>query len=189
MAESRLLRGMTMFYLLHFYGPVPIILDPTLVGNLEAEKNMVRPTLDEMTKYITADLEYAAEHMVETQSEVGRYTADYARFCLMRHYLCEGAHMDGYYQKAYNIYHQFTIYSLFTSGKNPYLDQFKIANEFNCETIMAVSCGSDADGSGKRGNFNPYLGTCFPTMYPSMTIKGIPPRLSIKVEAGDNITM
>lgn len=155
-AESRLLRGLTMFYLLHFYGPVPVILDPMLVGDLEAEKKMVRPTLDEMTEYITADLEYATEHMVETQSEVGRYTADYARFCLMRHYLCEGAHMDGYYQKAYNLYHQFTgSYSLFTSGENPYLDQFKIANEFNCETIMAVSCGSDADGSGKRGNFNP----------------------------------
>ena len=43
MAESRLLRGMTMFYLLHFYGPVPVILDPTLVGNLEAEREYGTP--------------------------------------------------------------------------------------------------------------------------------------------------
>lgn len=155
--EARLLRGMTMYYLFHFYGPIPVILDPGLVGDTEAEKKLERPTLDEMTEYITADFEFAAENMVEIQTEKGRYTADYARFCLMRHYLNEGAHTEGYYKKAYDLYTQFTgNYSLFMSGENPYLDQFKIANEFNCETIMAVSCSETADGSGKRGNFNPF---------------------------------
>ena len=156
-AEARLLRGMTMYYLLHFYGPVPVIIDPALVGNLEAEKKMERPTLAEITSYITDDLEFAANNMVETQSEKGRYTADYARFCLMRHYLNEGAHMNGYYQKAYDMYSSFTgSYSLFQNGENPYVDQFKIANEFNCEVIMAVSCSETATGSGSLGNFNPF---------------------------------
>ena len=39
-AEARLLRGIMMYYLLHIYGPVPVIVDPELVGNVEAEKNM-----------------------------------------------------------------------------------------------------------------------------------------------------
>lgn len=117
---------------------------------------MVRPSLDEMTRYITDDMEYATAHMAETQSVQGRYTADYARYCLMRHYLNEGAHMQGYYQKAYDLYSQFAgNYQLYQSGNNPYADQFKIANKFNCEVIMAVSCNNNATGAGNEGNFNP----------------------------------
>lgn len=154
--EARLCRGMVMYYLLHFYGPVPVILDDNYIGDADAEANLVRPSLDDMTKYITDDLEYAAENCSETQSEKGRYTADYARFCLMRHYLNEGAHMAGYYQKAYDMFSKFTgSYSLYKSGTNPYADQFKIANKFNSEVIMAVSCNSNATGNGNEGNFNP----------------------------------
>lgn len=154
--EARLLRGMMMYYLLHFYGPVPVILDSSLIGNTEAESKLVRPTLDEMAEYITDDLEYAATHMTEKQIEQGRYTADYARFCLMRHYLNEGNHMSGYYQKAYDMFKQFSgSYALFMQGENPYAEQFKIANKFNCEVIMSVSCNSNATGSGNEGNFNP----------------------------------
>lgn len=107
LGEVRLLRGLMMYYLLHYYGPVPVILDPALIGNTEAENNLVRPTLDEMAGYITDDFLFATENAPETQSEKGRVTADYARFCLMRHYLNEGAHMSGYYEKAYNLYSQF----------------------------------------------------------------------------------
>lgn len=154
--EIRLLRGMMMYYMLHLYGPVPVLLDPAKVGDSEEEAKQVRPTLDEFTQYITDDLEYAASHMVETQSEKGRYTADYARFCLMRHYLNEGYHMNGYYQKAYDMFNQFHhTYSLFMDGENPYADQFKIANKFNCEVIMAVSCGDNSSGGARQGNFNP----------------------------------
>ncbi|MDR2917358.1 MAG: RagB/SusD family nutrient uptake outer membrane protein [Tannerella sp.] len=155
--EARLLRGMTMYYLMHFYGPVPVILDPEMIGNLEEEKKLERPSLSEMVEAITADFEYAVENMAEKQAEKGRYTADYARFCLMRHYLNEGAHMNGYYKKAYDLYSRFTGgYSLFVTGTNPYADQFKIANKFNSEIIMAVSCSETATGSGSLGNFNPF---------------------------------
>lgn len=154
--EARLCRGMMMYYLMQFYGPVPVILNPDSVGNAGAEAKLVRPTVDEMAKYITDDLEYASNNMAETQSEKGRYTADYARFCLMRHYLNEGYHMDGYYQKAVNLFNKFTgSYALYKDGDNPYADQFKIAHKFNSEVIMAVSCSKDATGASSEGNFNP----------------------------------
>lgn len=152
LGEARLCRGLMMYYLMHFYGPVPVIVDPALVGDTEAEGNLVRPSLDQMTQYITDDLEFAAQNVNETQKEKGRYNADYARFCLMRHYLNEGHHMQGYYQKAYDLFSQFHgNYSLFAD----YADQFKIANKFNSEVIMSCSCNSNATGSGTQGNFNP----------------------------------
>lgn len=157
LGEAHLLRGMMMYYLLHIYGPVPVILDPAKVGDNDSEAALQRPTLDEMTQYITDDLEYAVQHVAETQKEQGRYTADYARFCLMRHYLNEGDHVDGYYQKAVALFSQFKGgYQLFSKGDNPYADQFKIANKFNSEVIMAVPCNSNATGNGSEGNFNPF---------------------------------
>ena len=158
LGEVRLLRGLMMYYLLHYYGPVPVILDPALIGNTEAENNLVRPTLDEMAGYITDDFLFATENAPETQSEKGRVTADYARFCLMRHYLNEGAHMSGYYEKAYNLYSQFKgNYSLFKSGDNPYIDQFKQANNWNSEVIMALSVDPQATGGNTAGSFNCFM--------------------------------
>lgn len=158
LGEVRLLRGLMMYYLLHYYGPLPVILDPALIGNTEAENNLVRPSLTEMTQYITDDLLFATENAPEKQSERGRMTADYARFCLMRHYLNEGAHMSGYYEKAYNMYSQFTgNYSLFTTGNNPYIDQFKQANNWNSEVIMALSVDPKATGGNTAGSFNCFM--------------------------------
>lgn len=157
LGEARLLRGMMMYYLLHLYGPVPVILDPALVGDNDAEQNMERPTLTQMTEWITEDLEFAVANMA-TSAPNGRYTADYARFALMKHYLNEGSYMTGYYDKAIEMYNalQSSGYSLFTAGgANAYADQFKNANKFNKETIMAVSTSKTGDGSGTNGNFNP----------------------------------
>ena len=157
LGEARLCRGLLMYYLLNIYGPVPVILDASKIGDNDAEAAMERPSLDDMTKYITDDLEYAASHVAETQAEQGRYTADYARVCLMRHYLNEGYHTEGYYQKAYDLFSKFTgNYILYTDGENPYADQFKIAHKFNSEVIMAVACSENATGNGKEGNFNPF---------------------------------
>lgn len=156
LGEARFCRGMVMYYLLHIYGPVPVILDPALIGNTEAEQNMVRPTLAKMAEWITADLEFGVANMAKTAPK-GRYTADYARFCLMRHYLNEGSHMTGYYDKAIDMYTALKTsgFGLFTAGATPFADQFKIANKFNKEVIMAVSTSKSGDGSDKNGNFNP----------------------------------
>lgn len=67
LGEVRLLRGLMMYYLLHYYGPLPVILDPALIGNTEAENNLVRPSLTEMTQYITDDLLFATENAPENK--------------------------------------------------------------------------------------------------------------------------
>ena len=165
-AEARICRGMIMYYLLHIYGPLPVILDPALVGDVDAGQNMVRPTLDEMSAWITEDLEYAVQNLPATAIS-GRYTADYARFCLMRHCLNEGAHMSGYYDKSIAMYNQLKSsakYGLFTQGgANAYADLFKQANKFNKEIIMAVSTGASAGTGGyTNGNYNPLMKYCVP---------------------------
>jgi len=159
LGEAKLLRGLMMYYLLHIYGPVPVIVDPELVGNIEAEENLVRPTLEEITKLITADFEYAVANMPNNQPN-GRYTADYARFCLMRHCLNEGSYMNGYYDKAIEMYNQLKAsdkgYDLYREGgAEAYANQFKQANKFNVEVIEAVSTTAAGDGSAANGNFNP----------------------------------
>ena len=175
LGEARLCRGLMMYYLLHLYGPVPVIVDPAKVSNQDEEAYLERPSLDVMTQYITDDLLFATQHAPETQSEKGRFTADFARFCLMRHYLNEGSHMDGYYQKAYDMYSQFHgSYSLFDKGENPYADQFKNANKFNQETIMAVSCNSNSTGDGTDGNFNPLSWQLIPVDATKVDDKGNP---------------
>lgn len=164
LGEARFLRGMMMYNLLHLYGPVPVILDPALVGDVEAEKNLIRPTLTRMVEWITADMEFAVTNMLATAVK-GRYTANYARFCLMRHYLNEGSYMTGYYDKAIDMYQALKSggYGLFTNGgAAAYADQFKIANKFNKEVIMAVSCSETATGAQNTGNVNKYSYYFFP---------------------------
>jgi hypothetical protein len=155
--EARLLRGLTMYFLLHIYGPVPVIVDPALVGNLEAEENMERPSLDQICTFIYDDFDYARQNMAETAVN-GRYTADFAKYCLMRHCLNEGEHMAGYYDKAIEMYTALNTgkYSLFTSGgRNAYADLFKQGYKFNSEIIMALSTSMSGDGTDKKGDFNP----------------------------------
>ncbi|RKD90913.1 RagB/SusD family nutrient uptake outer membrane protein [Mangrovibacterium diazotrophicum] len=156
-AEGRLLRGIMMYNLFHMYGPVPVLLDPDLVGTEEGEQNLVRPTLDEMTSYISEDFEYAMEYMSNSQPN-GRYTADYARYCAMVHYLNEGYHVDGYYEKAIQMYTELKAsgYDLYTDGgDDAYADQFMQGHKFNQEVIMAVSVSSSGNGSAANGSFNP----------------------------------
>ena len=154
-----------MYFLLHVYGPVPVILDPEKVIDPEALSNTVRPSLDEMTQWITDDLEFAAKNAPEVAPDLGRYTRDYARFCLMKHCLNEGEHMEGYYQRAIDMYNELNTgkYDLFKTGSTPYVDLFKNANKFNKEIIIAVSCSPAADGNPKHGNANPFLMWALPS--------------------------
>lgn len=171
--EAHLLRGLMMYNLLHVFGPVPVILDPALVGNTEAEGKLVRPTLDEMTEYITADFENAVRNMPDVQKEKGRYNRDFACYCLMRHYLNEGYHMEGYYQKAYDLFSQFKgTYSLFDDGDNSYVELFKESNDFNGEIIMAVSCSTAGNGNGANGNMNCWTYYTYPKNVYTVDEKG-----------------
>ena len=164
-AEARLCRGLMMYYLLHVYGPVPLIVDPDDLINPSKLENLVRPTLQQMTEWIMADFDYAYQYIADTQPEQGRYNKDYARFCLMKHCLNEGEHMEGYYQRAMDMYNELNTgkYDLFRTGSTPYVDLFKNANKFNKEIIMAVSCSPAADGNPKHGNANPFLMWALPS--------------------------
>jgi hypothetical protein len=164
--EARLLRGMEMYYLLHIYGPVPVIVNPELVGNPESEQNLVRPTLDEMAQWIYDDLDYAQQNMSNTAPN-GRYTADYARFCLMRHCLNEGSYKPGWYDKAIEMYQALKAstrgYALYTQGgSEAYAGQFSQSNKFNSEVIMAMSVSAEAEGD-INGDFFPVTYYMFPS--------------------------
>lgn len=157
LGEARLLRGLMAYYLLHVFGPVPLIWNPEDVSIEEKLKEVERPTLDDMVQKIYEDFDYALQNIPETQIEKGRYNRDYARVCMMRHCLNEGYHVNGYYQKAIDMYNELKgKYSLFKSGDNPYVELFKVANEFNNEIIMAISVDPNADGGALNGNSNPY---------------------------------
>lgn len=165
LGEARICRGMMMYWLLHTFGPVPVILDPAKVTDSAALSDTERPTLDDMSRWIEEDLAFGAENAPEVAPEQGRYTRDYARFCLMAHYLNEGGHMAGYYGKAIEMYNALNTgrYSLYTTGSNPYADQFLNANKFNREVIMAVACSETADGNSRHGNLNPFLMWALPS--------------------------
>ena len=83
----------------------------------------------------------------------------------MKHCLNEGEHMEGYYQRAIDMYNELNTgkYDLFKTGSTPYVDLFKNANKFNKEMIMAVRCSPTADGNPKHGNANPFLMWALPS--------------------------
>lgn len=174
LGETRLCRGLMMYYMLHIYGPLPVILNPDDVNNEGALENMQRPSLDSMSIWIERDFEFAINNLPKTTSEQGRYTSDYARVCMMRHCLNEGSHMTGYYAKAIQMYQNLkgSGYGLYTTGVTPFADLFKNANKFNKEIIMAVSCSSTADGSTKSGNFNPLMMLAVPADASKLTAQG-----------------
>ena len=166
--EARLLRGLMMYYLLHIYGPVPVIVDPSLVGNDEAEQNMERPTLQQMTEWITADFEYAVANMSNSQPH-GRYTADFARYCLMRHCLNEGSYMSGYYDKVIQMCDELkSSDTVYLEGGSVHMRAVQTSSQFN--VVKAVSTSKEGDGSGSNGNFNPISWYVIHMMLPNMPI-------------------
>lgn len=164
LAEARICRGLQMYNLLHVYGPVPLIVTPEDVENTEALNNAVRPSLDEISRWIYDDFEFASRYAPENQSEKGRFSRDYAKFMLMKHCLNEGGHMDGWYSKAIEMYRELNTgkYRLFTAGGNPYKEMFREKNDFNCEIIAAISCDPSSTGNLKEGSMNPFAMLAIP---------------------------
>ena len=177
LGEAHLCRGLMLYYLMHIYGPLPAIVDKDDINNENALKNLVRPSLDDMTTWIYNDFQYAMENLPDAVKEHGRYTSDYAKFCMMKHCLNEGAHMKGYYEKAMQMYRELSKdnrYSLFTKRDNSYVDMFKAINDFNSEIIMAVSCDPSANGDVSSGNFFPLSMLATPNDASKVDDKGNP---------------
>lgn len=159
MGEVLLCRANLMYFLMHLYGPLPVITDPAKVQDTQALENLVRPTLAEMAELVKSDMEQAVTLLPEKVAQQGRYTQDYARFCLMKHCLNEGEHMTGYYARAKEMYDQLNTgkYGLHKATANPFKDLFFEKNDFGIEIIMAISCGGNADGGDSNGNFFPLM--------------------------------
>lgn len=158
--EVALCRAMLMYFIYHLYGPMPVLLDPALIDNEEAQQNLVRPTIDEMSQWIYDDIQKAIDNLPESVDQKGRYTKDYARFCMMKHCLNEGDHMPGWYEKGLSIYDDLNTgkYSLVTASEgNPFLSVFSYFNKWNKEIIMAVSNETNGGTTYSAGNFFPHL--------------------------------
>lgn len=168
LGEMYLMRGFSMYLMLHKYGPLPYVTDPDKVKDTDALNDYRRPTLKEAAEQIASDLENAVLYAPawEEVTEKGRYSKDFARFLLMHHYLNEGYYMDGYYAKAIAAYDELKAsaagYALFKTGSNPFQEQFAAANKFNCETIMSISVNPSSTGA----DFGNYNATCL-YMYPN----------------------
>lgn len=158
-AEARMARGWVMYYLLHMYGPVPVIMDPAQIGT-DAEAVLTRPTRDVFVKYIQDDLRYAADNLPKTQDSYGRFTKGTALTVLMRLYLNEKNFVE-----AEKVGRE--ILPLGYSLVSDYASLFKEATEQNSETIWAVSCTN-----GDKGNFNSLDFYTYPSDYHGTKVKG-----------------
>lgn len=164
-AEARMGRGWAMYYLLHMYGPVPVIIDPAKI-NTEAEADLTRPSRDFFVNSIEADLRFAADNLVKTPAQYGRFNKGLALGTLMRLYLNEKN-----YLKAEPVGREIVAlgYSLVTD----YASLFKEITEKNSETIYAITVDPAAPTNGDGGgNFNAMPLYCLPNDFKSFKLNG-----------------
>ncbi|GAC1586511.1 MAG: RagB/SusD family nutrient uptake outer membrane protein [Chitinophagaceae bacterium] len=163
LGEAKMARGWLMYYLLHMYGPVPVILDPAKIGT-EAEYDLTRPARANYVAAIASDLRFAADNLPQSPAVYGRFNKGLALTVLMRLYLNEKD-----WQKAESAGRE--IAAMGYSLVNNYKDLFRTATERNSETIFALSVDASADGGDAKGNMNAWtyytLGDC-----PGITQKG-----------------
>jgi len=158
-AEVKMARGWTMYFLLEMFGPVPVVLNPDLIGDKEAESDMTRPSRDDFISSIVSDLEFAATNLPRDPAEYGRFNKGIALTVLMRLYLNEKD-----YQNAESVGRQ--IQGMGYSLIDDYADLFREATERNNETIFAISADPVSQGRGGDGNFNAYKWYTLPWDYP-----------------------
>ena len=175
LAEARVSRAWMMYYLLHLYGPVPVILDASQIGT-DAEWDVTRPTRSSYVAAIEADLTFAADPAnglpdVSWDSEdyYGRFTRGFALTLLMRLQMNErdfaGAESTGRQIAGLG-------YSLVTGGNNPYKSLFEVSTQRNSENIFAVTVDWQSDGAAQNGNINAWTWYCYPGDYPGTYQQG-----------------
>lgn len=157
--EAKMARGWMMYYMLQLYGPVPVIVDPELVGNPEAEADLTIPSRDVYVAQVAEDLRYAADNLPKNPTEYGRFNKGNALVVLMRLYLNEKD-----FGNAESVGRE--IQDLGYKLVDDYSSLFKEATEVNTETIYAVSCDPTSQGRAQDGSFNPYSYYTHPTDFP-----------------------
>ncbi|NII25288.1 RagB/SusD family nutrient uptake outer membrane protein [Pseudoflavitalea sp. X16] len=164
MAEVRMGRGWTMFYLLHLYGSLPVILDPAKI-NTAAEGDLTRLSREAFVASIEQDLRYAADNLVKAPAEYGRFNQGLALGILLRLYLNEKS-----WQKAEQAGRELLPlgYSLVTD----YASLFTAATEKNNETIWAVSVDPTSTGGNFQGSFNAWAFYSYPDNMKGIKMNG-----------------
>ena len=138
-AEAKLARGVNMYFLLHLYGPVPVILDGSKVSDVTALATMVRPSRTDFVTAIESDLTYAVNHLSTTASNYGRFTKGTALTYLMRLYMNEKN-----FTKAEAVGRQIVGMNQY-SLVSDYTSLFEEATEKNSETIWALTCQNNGN--------------------------------------------
>ncbi len=169
-AEVRTGRAITMYYLLHMYGPLPVILDPSKIGT-NAEDNLTRPSRADYVAAIAADLSFAGDNLPGKGQEAayGRFNKGLALGFLMRLNLNEKN-----WQAAEQAGRK--ILTLGYSLVKDYSSLFKEATEKNDETIWAIVCQPAlAADNNLAPQFNAWPWYCLPSDFNGTngsTIKG-----------------
>jgi hypothetical protein len=165
-AEARMGRAWTMYYLLHMYGPVPVILDASKI-NTDAESDLTRPSRESYVSTVAADLRFAAENLPLSPSEYGRFNKGLALGMLTRLYLNEKNWAEA--EKAARATIALGKYSIVSD----YAGLFRESTEVNTETIWAVNCDPVAPTNGEGGgNFNAMALYCLPNDFKSIKLGG-----------------
>ncbi|WP_183571968.1 RagB/SusD family nutrient uptake outer membrane protein [Mucilaginibacter sp. X5P1] len=156
-AEARMSRGWNMYYLLQLYGPVPVIINPALLGT-SAESNLTRPSRADYLADIVSDLTFAAANLPVAPANYGRFNKALALTVLMRTYMNEKDFTD-----AIPVGKQ--IMGMGYSLVNNYASLFTTATEKNSETMWAAICLPGSDGKPVSSGFNPYDFYTYPGDY------------------------
>ncbi|MEH0153371.1 RagB/SusD family nutrient uptake outer membrane protein [Limibacter armeniacum] len=168
LAEAKLARAWVMYYLLHLYGPVPVILDASLVGT-EAEWDVTRPSRETFVAAIESDLQFASDaanglpDTAWTGDNYGRFTRGFAMTLLMRLYMNERD-----FVKAEQVGSAITSlgYGLVTEGENPYKSLFELKTQRNSELIFSITVDAESTGDEATGNINAWTYYCYPGDFP-----------------------
>lgn len=163
-AEARMSRGFTMFFLLHLYGPVPVITDIAKISTA-AESDLKRPAREAFVSAIDADIEFAASNLPKAAAQYGRFNKGLALGIQMRLQLNEKNWAKA--EKAGR-----DIVALGYTLASDYTTLFRTSTERNTETIWSVSCDASADGNPLQGNFNPWSYYCLPSDYKGIRTGG-----------------
>jgi hypothetical protein len=162
-AEARMARAWSMYFLLQTFGPVPVIIDPKLLGtdaaSVDAQNDLTRPPRLNFVKYIVDDLTYASNNLPRNAKDYGRFNKGLALTILMRTYMNEKDFVNG-------VKVGREILTLGYALVNDYASIFTEAGERNNETIWAVVCEQNQDGSENRASFNPWVFYNYPGDYP-----------------------
>ncbi|GAB3262171.1 RagB/SusD family nutrient uptake outer membrane protein [Larkinella harenae] len=171
--EAKFLRAYYYFYLVRWYGGVPLMLTET--QSLSAGKNVARASADEVYAQIIKDLTDAEASLPDKFSgaDLGRVTAGAAKAMLARVYLTRKDFPNAR-TKAKEVIDNAAKYGYGLFDR--YIDVFAISNKNGKESVFEIQFvgGGTGQGSGMVTYFapenSPVTGRGFGSFFPTMDL-------------------